>query len=187
MFGHRLTGFVYRYQRVPFVGSNPPAPLVSVDDATLIPEANANWFSHLFFNWITPTLSLGYARPLEAPDLWKLQESRSAEVMSNRIIESFERRKVQADAYNERLKSGQIGPGLRGVWWSLKGERAKREQQWRENDGLKKPSLALAMNDSVKWWFWTGGLCVLISNVAQICSPLLVKVSSALYGDKHRY
>ncbi|CCO28288.1 Oligomycin resistance ATP-dependent permease YOR1 [Rhizoctonia solani AG-1 IB] len=163
------------YQRVPFVGSNPPAPLVSVDDATLIPEANANWFSHLFFNWITPTLSLGYARPLEAPDLWKLQESRSAEVMSNRIIESFERRKVQADAYNERLKSGQIGPGLRGVWWSLKGERAKREQQWRENDGLKKPSLALAMNDSVKWWFWTGGLCVLISNVAQICSPLLVK------------
>ncbi|KAJ1301602.1 hypothetical protein OPQ81_008850 [Rhizoctonia solani] len=163
------------YQRVPFVGSNPPAPLVSIDDATLIPEANANWFSKLSFEWITPTLSLGYARPLEAPDLWKLQDSRSAEVMSSRILENFERRKAKADAYNERLKNGEIGPGLRGVWWTLRGERAKREQQWREKDGLKKPSLMLAMNDSVKWWFWTGGLCVLISNVAQICSPLLVK------------
>ncbi|CAE6465597.1 unnamed protein product [Rhizoctonia solani] len=163
------------YQRVPFVGSNPPAPLVSIDDATLIPEANANWLSQLFFEWITPTLSLGYARPLEAPDLWKLQDSRSAEVMSNRILENFERRKAEADAYNERLKNGEVGPGLRGVWWSLRGERAKREQQWREKDGLKKPSLMLAMNDSVKWWFWTGGVCVLIWNVSQICSPLLVK------------
>ncbi|KAF8756166.1 ABC transporter [Rhizoctonia solani] len=92
----------------------PTRPLVSIDDAPLTPEANANWFSHLFFQWITPTLSLGYARPLEAPDLWKLQDSRSAEVMSNLILQSFERRKAEADAYNERLKSGQIGPGLRG-------------------------------------------------------------------------
>ncbi|KAG8707593.1 hypothetical protein FRC11_007314, partial [Ceratobasidium sp. 423] len=163
------------YQRVPFVGGNPPPPLVSIDDATLIPEASANWFSKLSFEWITPALSLGYARPLEAPDLWKLQDSRSAEVMSNRILESFERRKAEAEAYNERLKNGQVGPGLRGVWWSLRGERAKREQQWREKDGLKKPSLMLAMNDSVKWWFWSGGICVLISGVAQVCSPLLVK------------
>ncbi|CAE6453958.1 unnamed protein product, partial [Rhizoctonia solani] len=163
------------YQRVPLVGSDPPPPLISVDDAALIPEANANWFSQLFFEWITPTLSLGYARPLEAPDLWKLQDSRSAEVMSGRILDNFARRKADADAYNERLKNGQVGPGLRGVWWSMRGQRAKREQQWREKDGLKKPSLMLAMNDSVKWWFWTGGLCVLISGVAQICSPLLVK------------
>ncbi|CAE6463976.1 hypothetical protein ACGC1H_006664 [Rhizoctonia solani] len=164
------------YQRVPLAGSsNPPPPLVSVEDATLIPEANASWLSKLFFDWITPTLSLGYARPLEAPDLWKLQESRSAEVMSGRILDNFARRKADADAYNERLKNGQVGPGLRRVWWSIRGEKTKREQQWREKDGLKKPSLMLAMNDSVKWWFWTGGLCVLISGVAQICSPLLVK------------
>ncbi|CUA69652.1 ABC transporter C family member 12 [Rhizoctonia solani] len=163
------------HQRVPFAGSNPTPPLVSIDDATLIPEADANWFSKLFFGWITPTLSLGYARPLEAPDLWKLQDSRSAEVMSSRILENFERRKADADAYNERLKSGQVGPGLRGVWWSVRGERAKREQQWREKDGLRKPSLMLTMNQSVKWWFWSGGILMLVSNVAQICSPLLVK------------
>jgi hypothetical protein len=165
-----------RFQRVPFANTNPSPPLASIDDANLIPEATANWFSKLSFDWITPVLSLGYARPLEAPDLWKLQDSRSAEVMSNLILKNFERRKAEADAYNERLRSGQVGPGLRAVWWTLKGDRTKREQQWREKNGLKKPSLMLAMNDSTKWWFWSGGVCVLISSVAQICSPLLVKV-----------
>ncbi|QRV97503.1 ABC transporter transmembrane region [Ceratobasidium sp. AG-Ba] len=163
------------WQRVPFTDSNPPAPLVSIDDAEFSPELTANWFSKLVFEWITPTLSLGYARPLEAPDLWKMDHSRSAEVMSELIITSFERRKAKADAYNERLRNGEIGPGVRGVWWSLQGKRAEKEKQWREKDGLKKPSLMWAMNDSVSWWFWSGGICMLISNVAQICSPLLVK------------
>ncbi|KAF8598170.1 ABC transporter [Ceratobasidium sp. AG-I] len=163
------------FQRVPFTNTNPPAPLVSIDDASFSPELTANWFSHATFEWVTPVLSLGYARPLEAPDLWKMQDSRSAEVMSNLIISNFERRKANADEFNERLKNGQVGPGLRGIWWSLKGNRTEREKQWREKDGLKKPSLMMAMNDSVKWWFWSGGLCVLISGLAQICSPLLVK------------
>ncbi|KAG8702705.1 hypothetical protein FRC09_004597 [Ceratobasidium sp. 395] len=163
------------WQRVPFTDSNPPAPLVSIEDAAWSPEITAGWFSKLVFEWISPTLSLGYARPLEAPDLWKMDHSRSAEVMSERIITNFERRKAEADAYNERLRSGQVGPGLRAVWWTLQGKRVEKEKQWREKHGLKKPSLMWAMNDSVKWWFWSGGICVLISNVAQICSPLLVK------------
>ncbi|KAG9089780.1 hypothetical protein FS749_001062, partial [Ceratobasidium sp. UAMH 11750] len=163
------------WQRVPLTDSNPPAPLVSIEDAEFSPELTANWFSKLVFGWITPVLSLGYARPLEAPDLWKMDHSRSAEVMSERIITNFERRKAKADAYNERLCNGQVGPGLRAVWWALQGKRAEKEKKWREKDGLKKPSLVWAMNDSVRWWFWSGGLCVLISNVAQICSPLLVK------------
>lgn len=181
----RLCGLIcHRYQRVPFVNTNPEPPLVSIDDAGLIPEATATWFSKLAFDWITPTLSLGYARPLEPPDLWKLQESRSAHVMSNRILENFEQRKAQADAYNERLRSGQIKPGLRAIWWALKGDKAKREQEWREKSGLKKPSLMWTMNDSIKWWFWSGGVCVLISNVAQICSPLLVKVGDFIRTDQ---
>ncbi|KAG9092782.1 hypothetical protein FRC06_011800 [Ceratobasidium sp. 370] len=163
------------WQRVPFTDSNPPAPLVSIEDAEFSPELTANWFSKLVFSWITPALSLGYARPLEAPDLWKMDHSRSAEVMSERIINNFERRKAKADAFNERLRNGQVGPGLRAVWWTLQGKRAEKEKRWREKDGLEKPSLVWAMNDSVKWWFWSGGVCVLLSSVAQICSPLLVK------------
>ena len=48
----------------------------------------------------------------------------------------------------------------------------RRMTSWRR----KRASLVFAMNDSVKWWFWTGGLFKLISDVAQITSPLLVKV-----------
>lgn len=123
-------------------------------------------------------MSLGYARPLEATDLYKLQDHRASAAIAEKITKSFERRQKEAAEYNERLASGEISPGLKGVWWSLRGVRAKREKQWRDKDGRKRASLVFAMNDSVKWWFWTGGLFKLISDVAQITSPLLVKVCS---------
>ncbi len=125
-------------------------------------------------------MSLGYVRPLEATDLYKLQDHRASRVIADRIVSSFERRQVAAAEYNKRLANGEIGPGIRGVWWSVRGHRAEREKQWREKDGRKRASLVLAMNDSIKYWFWFGGLLKLIADVAQVCSPLLVKVCSAL-------
>ena len=120
-------------------------------------------------------MSLGYARPLEAPDLYKLQDHRASAVIAERITTSFEARQKAAAEYNERLANGEISPGLKGVWWSIRGNRAEREKQWREKDGRKKASLVLALNDSIKWWFWFGGLLKLIADVAQVTTPLLVK------------
>lgn len=137
---------------------DPPPPGGTLDDAKVIPDSNATWFSRLTFNWITPLLNLGYARPLEATDLWKLDEWRASELYAERIIRSFDRRRAAAEVYNARLVSGEIKPSLRKrVWWALKGNRAEREKQWREKDGLRKASLILAMNDAVKWYFWSGG------------------------------
>ena len=121
-------------------------------------------------------MSLGYARPLEASDLYKLQDSRASAVIADRILQSFEARQQAAAAYNERLANGEIKPGFRGVWWSIRGNRAEREKKWREKDGRQRASLVLAMNDSIKWWFWFGGLLKLIADVAQVTTPLLVKV-----------
>ena len=160
-----------------FVPSEIPPPKASLDDADLIPEVNASWYDILSFGWITPLMSLGYARPLEASDLYKLQDHRASAVIAERITKSFERRQKEAAEYNERLASGEIGPGLKGVWWSLRGVRAEREKQWREKDGRKRASLVWAMNDSIKWWFWFGGLLKLIADVSQVTTPLLVKVS----------
>jgi hypothetical protein len=174
----KLTYLLHRISRLlnwtPKVVPPPPG---SLDDAKLIPEATAGWFSLLTFSWITALLSLGYARPLEATDLYKLQDERSAAVIGKKIVDSFERRRRIAAEYNTRLEKGEISPGLKGLWWSLRGIRAEREKHWREVSGKKKASLALAMNDSVFWVFWTGGLCRLISDTATITSPLLVKVS----------
>ncbi|KAI0360140.1 P-loop containing nucleoside triphosphate hydrolase protein [Trametes cingulata] len=159
----------------PFTPKEVPPPKDSLDDADLIPEVAAGWWSILTFGWITSLMALGYARPLEASDLYKLQDHRAAAVVAEKITKSFEARQAAAAEYNARLERGEISPGLKGIWWSIRGNQAEREKQWREKDGKKRASLTLALNDSVKWWFWTGGLMKLVADCAQVTSPLLVK------------
>ncbi|KAG5653385.1 hypothetical protein H0H81_000772 [Sphagnurus paluster] len=166
-----------RLFRVPFTSSKvPPPPKASIDDAEHIPEATANFFSLVTFEWVTPLLSLGYARPLEAPDLYRLQGERGSAYIAEEINASFDRRYKQAQEYNTRLVNGEIKPGLwKNVVWTLGGRRAEKEKRWREVDGKKKASLIWAMNDSVSWWFWSGGVLKVIGDTAQVTSPLLVK------------
>ncbi len=75
----------------------------------------AGWFSLLTFSWMNSLMTLGYARPLEASDLWKLQDHRSAGVISESILNSFDARRKKADDYNVRLANGEIKPPLRLV------------------------------------------------------------------------
>ncbi|EKM58203.1 uncharacterized protein PHACADRAFT_116921 [Phanerochaete carnosa HHB-10118-sp] len=164
-----------RWLRMPFVPVNPPPPKASIDDAEFLPETTAGWFNIVTFGWIMPLLALGYARPLEASDLYKLHENRSAAVIAEKINKSFEARRQRADEYNARLASGEVSPGWRRVWWALRRNRAERERQWREKDGRKKPSLTLAINDSVKFWFWSGGVMKVSGDIANILTPLVVK------------
>ena len=154
-----------------------PPPKKSIDDADYIPEMTAGWFSLLTFGWLNSLMILGYARPLEASDLWKLQDHRSSGVIAESILNSFDARRKVADEYNARLANGEIKPPLRlRIMSRLRGgeERLKR---WREKDGKAHPSLTWAMNDSIKWWFWSGGILKVIGDTAQVTSPLLLKVS----------
>lgn len=50
-----------------------------------------------------------------------------------------------------------------------------QERKWREVDGKRTPSLAMALSDSIFWWFWLGGILKVIGDTAQVTSPLLVK------------
>ncbi|KIJ46424.1 hypothetical protein M422DRAFT_165131 [Sphaerobolus stellatus SS14] len=150
-------------------------PPASLDDAPLTPEATASIFSIITFSWITSMLSLGYARPLEPTDLWKLEDKRSAAFISEKILASFEKRLKAAEEYNAKLDSGEIGPGWRKLWWTIRGNREAKEKQWREKDGRKKASLVLAMNSSIAWWFWSGGIFKVVGDTSQITSPLVIK------------
>ena len=161
---------------MPFAPTSAPPPKHTIDDAQLIPEATSGIFSRLTFQWITHLLALGYARPLETPDLYKLQDERHAAVVAEKIVQSFQRRLDLANAYNRRLLDGEISPGWRSLWWTLRGNRADREKRWREKDGQKRASLVWAMNDSVAWWFWSAGLCKVTADTSQVLSPLIVKV-----------
>ncbi|XP_006459320.1 hypothetical protein AGABI2DRAFT_66472, partial [Agaricus bisporus var. bisporus H97] len=153
----------------------PPPPKLSLDEASLIPEATASFFSLLTFGWITSLLGLGYARRLEATDVYKLQDSRSAAQIAEKINVSYDKRVNEVKDYNERLAAGKISPGWRSVLWMLKGKRKELEHEWRTNTGKKRPSLVFAINDSVKWWFWSAGVLKVISDTAQITTPLVVK------------
>lgn len=173
----KLNNPYIRWLRVPFTSNKTPLPPAkSLDDSLLIPEATANFFSLVTFQWITPLLDLGYARPLEAPDLWKLQKDRGAAIVADKITASFTRRLKEADEYNQKLANGEIKPGLKGVWWSIRGNRAAKELEWRQKTGRKKASLVWALNDSVAWWFWSAGLLKVVGDTAQVTSPLVVKV-----------
>ncbi|KAI9439889.1 ABC transporter [Lactarius indigo] len=155
---------------------DPPSPRESIEDADDIPEMTAGWFSLLTFGWMNSLMALGYARPLEASDLWKLQEHRSSEVIANAILDSFEARRKKADEYNTRLANGEIKPPLKlRLMSALRGDGEERLRQWVEKDGRKQPSLTLAINDSVKWWFWSSGMLKVIGDTAQVISPLVLK------------
>ncbi|KAE8210857.1 hypothetical protein CF327_g5323 [Tilletia walkeri] len=96
----------------------PPAPPASMDDAPEIPLAKANIFSVFTYSWMTPIMMLGYRRALEKEDLWKLDPSRSAEVVSTQFAENWERRVARAKEYNAKLESGAIRPSVarRSKW-----------------------------------------------------------------------
>ncbi|KAF7327422.1 ABC transporter protein [Mycena kentingensis (nom. inval.)] len=165
------------YSRVPFTSTTPPPPPSgTLDDAPLSPEVNASWLNLLFFGWITPLLALGYARPLEATDLYKLPDERSSRHISTKLTESFERRRKEANEYNARLAAGEINPPFWLVlWWFLRGNRAERREKWRTVGGQRRPSLVFSINDSIKYYFWSGGVLKVVGDTAQITSPLVVK------------
>ena len=136
----------------------------------------AGWFSLLTFGWMNSLMTLGYARPLEASDLWKLQDHRSAGVIAETILSSFDARRRKAGEYNSRLTNGEIKPPLSlRVMSRLRGDGEERLKRWREKRKAQ-PSLTWAMNDAIKWWFWSGGVLKVIGDTAQITSPLILKV-----------
>ncbi|KAF8896584.1 P-loop containing nucleoside triphosphate hydrolase protein [Infundibulicybe gibba] len=162
----------------------PPAPS-SFSAASMIPVVNASLFSQLTYRWITPIMVLGYQRTLQAPDLWKLDESRECGFLSAKLDESWDRRVREANDWNARLTKGEIRPGyLKRFKWRLKALASGRdysshfailEQKWRDIDGRKEASLAWALNDTFAKSFWIGGAFKVFGDTTQLLGPLLVK------------
>ncbi|KAG8960099.1 hypothetical protein FRC03_007064 [Tulasnella sp. 419] len=180
------------YLRVPFAPTHAPPPPKTLDDASITPEVTANLYDTLTLGWILPILALGYARPLQTTDLWKIDEARSAKEFSQKIDDGFARRVVEANEYNQRLERGEIKPPwTKKFRWYLtsRGEeqRKEKEQQWREKDGRKRPSLLMALHDSVKRWYWAGMTFRLLGDTAQITSPLIIKEIIRFSGEMYAY
>ncbi|KAL7419852.1 hypothetical protein Q5752_005768 [Cryptotrichosporon argae] len=173
----------------------PPPPPKSLDDATEIPLATTNIVSRLTFHWVTPIMSLGYQRPLQATDLWKLDPSRESDLLSNKFIEALNKRQAAAREWNAQLDTVSV-PKRRRAQWALYaalsgslpadyaqfgpaatyGDRRRTfENEWRQRSGKKKGSVTWALNDSLTG-FWSGGIFKVFSDEAQLMSPLVIKV-----------
>ncbi|KAI6009305.1 ABC protein [Pisolithus marmoratus] len=170
---------------------NPPLPPPpSLENVQLIPLAYASIYSQLTYSWMTNLMILGYQRTLQASDLSKLDISRQAGPLAEKLEAAWRRRVEAAADWNDKLDRGEIHPSIlkRSIWAirAIPSERGSRkrtyaerraglEQNWRVVGGRKHPSLAWALNDVFGRTFWVSGVFRVVGDVAQIMGPLVLK------------
>ncbi|KAI0123118.1 ABC transporter [Xylariales sp. AK1849] len=76
-------------------GGIPPVP----QERKPSPEYTAGFFSSLTFQWMAPLMNAGYKRPLDQNDIWTVNPNRSADKMTTKFKQSFERRVKNGDKY----------------------------------------------------------------------------------------
>ncbi|EFI27939.1 ABC protein [Coprinopsis cinerea okayama7 len=158
----------------------PPDPPSDLGKSEISPYATANFLSLLWFSWITPIMTLGYQRTLQATDLWRLDDEHSAARLTARFEAACKQRDEHASYVNKSLASGALQPSFpRRLSWYLKSAfssktRASLEEDWR-NQGHSKASVPLALNDTLGRFFWIGGTYKVLADVAQLMCPLLVR------------
>ncbi|KIK99142.1 hypothetical protein PAXRUDRAFT_132675 [Paxillus rubicundulus Ve08.2h10] len=167
----------------------PPPPPDSLDDARMIPLATANIFSELTFAWITDMMVLGYQRTLQASDLYKMDPTRQAGDLSEKLEAAWARRLAAAADWNEHLEKGVIHPSyLARLSFALRAIPANRvnkaltyaerrvalKKYWTQVDGRKEASLTWALNDVFGSTFWIGGIFK-ARDTAQLMGPIVLK------------
>ncbi|TKA56539.1 hypothetical protein B0A55_11726, partial [Friedmanniomyces simplex] len=68
----------------------PPIP----EQRAVSREYGAGFFNKLYFQWMAPLMSVGYQRPLEINDVWKVNPDRSVEKLQPMLEEALRKRKA---------------------------------------------------------------------------------------------
>lgn len=117
------------------------------------------------YSWVTPLLVLGYQRPLQATDLWKMDSDREVAYLTEKLDTCWAKRVEAAEQWNIKAASGEIRPNFirKGIWAvkSLKGIPTsgwnKSYDAYFKKWGHREASLAWALNDTLGWQFWLSG------------------------------
>ncbi|TYJ53514.1 hypothetical protein B9479_005845 [Cryptococcus floricola] len=159
----------------------PPAPL-SLDDAQVTPEVDANWFDFLFFNWISPMMALGSARPLQDTDLWKMDDGRSADTFSRKLLTAYKQRTERANEYNAHILEAPI-PRSKRILYSVLPNGEKREKAYREKLQKKRASLLMSLYDTFGWFYMSSGVIKMFGDTCQAVTPLLIRKLISWSGE----
>jgi hypothetical protein len=121
-------------------------------------------------------MALGSARPLQATDLWRMDDKRSAGLQADRLSEKYHARQQRAIAYNTRLADPKTPlPLVQRTLYPFLPHRERREHDYRTKYGKKKASLAWALSDTFGWYFWSAGLIKVVSDGATSTTPLVMR------------
>lgn len=119
-----------------------------------------------------------------------MDETRETATLSQKLIDSWERRTREANEWNRRLENGEIQPSFwaRAMWTyealvprkgnsgNVLQRRRAIKAKWFAETGKKKPSLSWSLNDTFGMHFWLGGMFKVFGDTSQLMSPLIVKV-----------
>ena len=78
--------------------SSPPSPL-----------ASSSWLSRLWFAWASGLVAIGYDRPVQMKDLWKLRPWESADDSYNAL----------SKLWNEEIKNNPTNPNFTKITWKF--------------------------------------------------------------------
>ncbi|KAI9632685.1 P-loop containing nucleoside triphosphate hydrolase protein [Dioszegia hungarica] len=164
-----------------------PAPAPSaVFGGEAVPRKRVNPLSRIFFFWVAPILKLGYSRPLQATDVWDLEDFLRAKPVADRLQEYFQSRLPPSKrTKGYRLKDAPVADSN-----ALESpiEDSKSKYGKRTSNKIESGRYALEggqVYDQSLWraLFLTGRLdvmkaiaLVLTSFMLQIAAPLLSKV-----------
>lgn len=141
----------------------------------MLPVVHANFVSEWTYHWIQPLLLVGYQRPLQPTDLWKLPEELEAGPLADALMDNFNRRRKNVEDWNKAIDDGSFKPSaLRRTWW-----RAQKAMGRGDGTGKRKIGLAMALSDTFRWRFWSSGFIKVIGDTAQVRAPCLHQLSFA--------
>ena len=121
-------------------------------------------------------MALGAARPLQPTDLWKMDDKRSAALLSDRLIHNLEVRQEAAAEYNRKLADSSTPlPFMRRLTYPLMPNRKARENEYRAKTGKRSASLGWALSDTFGAYFWTGGAFKILADMSQATTPLTLR------------
>lgn len=79
------------------------------DGDRICPERHANFFSKIFFEWMTPLMKLGYERPITELDIWKLDTWDQTENLYNNFQRCWEEECSKAKPWLLRALNRSLG------------------------------------------------------------------------------
>ncbi|KAK0467750.1 multidrug resistance-associated ABC transporter [Desarmillaria tabescens] len=167
----------------------PPAPPCFANDL-VSPEENTTFFSRLFFQWLGPFLAVGFSRPLENEDLWRLPPKHTAGSITDDIEVNFYSRcppEHRPFALRHKIPSGvENTHSPRKSSSDVEKAVLDTEENVAAQTGYGL-SLAKALHRKFFVRFWSAGFCVLVLETLETTTPLLTKLLLAWLTASYDY